>query len=81
MRPFTRSFTSAGKSSLCANAVYDGTSAVMLSGESAMGRYPVESVRALASICEEAENNSEYSNLIPFLEENLPAPVDFRENS
>ena len=63
-----------------ANAVYDGTSAVMLSGESAMGRYPVESVRALASICEEAENNSEYSNLIPFLEENLPAPVDFREN-
>ncbi|MGN1130995.1 MAG: pyruvate kinase, partial [Ruminococcus sp.] len=42
-----------------ANAVYDGTSAVMLSGESAAGMYPVESVRALASICEEAESNHE----------------------
>ncbi len=40
-----------------ANAVYDGTSAVMLSGESAAGEYPVESVRALADICTEAEKN------------------------
>lgn len=42
-----------------ANAVYDGTSAVMLSGESAAGMYPVESVRALSDICEEAESNHE----------------------
>lgn len=42
-----------------ANAVYDGTSAVMLSGESAAGQYPVESVQALADICEEAESNHE----------------------
>ena len=40
-----------------ANAVYDGTSAVMLSGESAAGMYPVESVEALRDICTEAEKN------------------------
>lgn len=43
-----------------ANAVYDGTSAVMLSGESAAGQYPVESVQALAAICQEAESNEKY---------------------
>ena len=42
-----------------ANAVYDGTSAVMLSGESAAGKYPVESVKALADICTAAERNQE----------------------
>ena len=40
-----------------ANAVYDGTSAVMLSGESAAGKYPVESVAALNDICTEAEKH------------------------
>ncbi len=44
-----------------ANAVYDGTSAVMLSGESAAGMYPVESVAALSDICTEAEK---YENLM-----------------
>lgn len=43
-----------------ANAVYDGTSAVMLSGETAAGSYPVESVAAMAKIVERAENNVEY---------------------
>lgn len=43
-----------------ANAVYDGTSAVMLSGETAAGAYPAESVRAMAKIVERAESNSEY---------------------
>ncbi len=38
-----------------ANAVYDGTSAVMLSGESAVGKYPVETVRTMAEIVEETE--------------------------
>ena len=51
-----------------ANAVYDGTSAVMLSGESAAGKYPVESVRALDSICREAENNGEFAALHRYVE-------------
>ena len=38
-----------------ANAIYDGTSAVMLSGESAAGKYPVEAVEMMAKIAERAE--------------------------
>ena len=53
-----------------ANAVYDGTSAVMLSGESAAGKYPVESVRALDAICTEAENNGEFAALHDYVERN-----------
>ena len=47
-----------------ANAVYDGTSAVMLSGETAAGAFPVESVAAMARIVERAENNVEYIQTI-----------------
>jgi len=43
-----------------ANAVYDGTSATMLSGETAAGKYPVQVVRAMAAINTEAENNIPY---------------------
>ncbi len=43
-----------------ANAVYDGTSAVMLSGESAAGKYPVQTVRTMAEICEETERHIHY---------------------
>ena len=40
-----------------ANAVFDGTSAVMLSGESAMGQYPVEAASAMARIASQAEKD------------------------
>lgn len=43
-----------------ANAVYDGTSVVMLSGESAAGKYPVETVRTMARIVEETEEHIHY---------------------
>lgn len=43
-----------------ANAVYDGSSAVMLSGESAAGKYPVETVRTMSEIIEETEKHIHY---------------------
>ena len=43
-----------------ANAVYDGTSAIMLSGETAAGKYPVETVEIMAKIAEATENNIHY---------------------
>ena len=43
-----------------ANAVFDGTSCVMLSGETAGGKYPVESLAAMASIVTEAEGSINY---------------------
>ena len=43
-----------------ANAVYDGTDAVMLSGESANGKYPVEAARTMASIVEYTEQFLNY---------------------
>ena len=43
-----------------ANAVYDGTSAIMLSGETAAGRYPVLAVETMARIAESAEKNIHY---------------------
>ena len=43
-----------------ADAVYDGTSAVMLSGESAAGKYPVEALRVMGEIAEETEKHIDY---------------------
>nr|WP_296488027.1 pyruvate kinase [uncultured Acetatifactor sp.] len=45
-----------------ANAIYDGTTAIMLSGESAAGKYPVEAVKTMAKIAEGAEKDINYGS-------------------
>lgn len=47
-----------------ANAIFDGTDAIMLSGETAAGKYPIESVRTMAVIAEAAEGALDYDALI-----------------
>ena len=46
-----------------ANAVYDGTSAIMLSGESAQGKYPVEAVKNMADIAAFTESKIDYKRI------------------
>lgn len=55
-----------------ANAVYDGTGAIMLSGETAAGQYPAEAVRAMDAIAASTEDNISYSRR---LREEAPGPV------
>lgn len=43
-----------------ANAIYDGTDAIMLSGETAIGKYPVDALRIMARIAERVENSIDY---------------------
>lgn len=46
-----------------ANAIYDGTTAIMLSGESAAGEYPAEAVKTMAEIAEATEQGIDYKNI------------------
>ena len=43
-----------------ANAIYDGTSAIMLSGETAAGAYPIEALKTMSAIAERTENEPHY---------------------
>lgn len=45
-----------------ANAIYDGTSAIMLSGETAMGKYCIETVKTMAKIAEKTESNIHFKS-------------------
>ena len=57
-----------------ANAVYNGTDAVMLSGETTVGKYPVETVRYMAEICENTEASIDYKNI--FAQKNVETAID-----
>ncbi len=59
-----------------ANAVYDGTSAVMLSGESAAGKYPVAAVKNMAEISEYTEKNINYTDWFKTTEFKIQNNID-----
>ncbi|HHW89435.1 MAG TPA: pyruvate kinase [Clostridiales bacterium] len=54
-----------------ANAVFDGTSAIMLSGETAIGDYPLHTVKTMASIASYAESTIEFKKHFNALEVNI----------
>ena len=68
--------TRAEASDIC-NAIFDGTDAIMLSGESASGLYPLEAASTMSTIAQEAEANIDYMYLNQQLKE--PAMNDFAE--
>ena len=53
-----------------ANAIYDSTSAVMLSGESAIGRYPIEAVKVMRAIIDESELDFDYDAFLEYASHN-----------
>lgn len=58
-----------------ANAIFDGTTAIMLSGESAAGKYPLESVSAMRDIADYTETNIDYKK--KFFDTDLDLGDDF----
>ncbi len=59
-----------------ANAVFDGSSAIMLSGETAAGQYPVLTVKTMAKIAENAEQNINYTKRFTRYEFKIRNEVD-----
>ena len=62
-----------------ANAIYDGTSAIMLSGETSIGKYPIESVKIMAKIAESTESAIHYKKRFNQME--LPESISNVSNA
>jgi pyruvate kinase len=60
-----------------ANAIYDSTSAVMLSGETGIGKYPIQTVKQMKKIVKEAENDFDYRSFFHHIKENEESDASF----
>ncbi|HHY81226.1 MAG TPA: pyruvate kinase [Clostridiales bacterium] len=58
-----------------ANAIYDGTSVIMLSGETAVGKYPLESIDTMSRIAEKAESSIDYWKQFLAMKHNMVTSV------
>lgn len=58
-----------------ANAVMNGADAVMLSGETTVGKFPVETVKFMADICESTERHLDYSVNIDYVDKSVPGAI------
>lgn len=59
-----------------ANAIFDGTDAIMLSGETASGKYPIEAVTTMARIATKIEESIEYNKIFKNKSEEVLSPTD-----
>ncbi len=59
-----------------ANAIYDGTSAIMLSGETAAGKYPIEAVKTMAKIAERTESSISFKKRFSLLDVQIKTITD-----
>ena len=62
-----------------ANAVLDGSDCVMLSGETASGTYPLQSVEMMAKICREAEKDINYEEFYAVMRRQVKLPISVAE--